>query len=284
MARNGSIILAEDHPRLRRLYDDILTLADFQVSVAADGVEALRLLSIKAPSLMILDIMMPNLNGIETCKQARKIVDPDVPIIFLSALDRAGILRDCLAAGGDDYFIKSDSRTALVERIRLWTRRSRSGGLADRRKKLLAEFTGQLEAEDSTKPKPPGADASNSDLSGMLSFVREALNHAGPRFGGAAEDKFRLAGYAAGTIEYWSKSRGIDEGQSFKYGQAILKALGFVDSEESAETSANYEEISKDAGFGVGKTRGYNDAAQRDRRGGDQVMTGASTTASASTP
>jgi DNA-binding response OmpR family regulator len=93
VANGGLILLAEDDPRLRRIYVDILDAAGFNVLTAGDGVEALRILSKATPRLLILDIMMPNLNGIETCKRARKIIGDDIPIIFLSALDRIDILR-----------------------------------------------------------------------------------------------------------------------------------------------------------------------------------------------
>ena len=72
--------------------------------------------------------------------------------------------------------------------------------------------------------------------------------------------------YVAGTIEYWSESRRIDKAMFFKYYQAILEAIGLVDSTELAETSASYGEISKHAAFGIGKTKGHNDAAHRNRR------------------
>ena len=101
MASGGVIVLAEDDERMKRLYVEALRAAGFNVMAAGDGIEALSLISKVTPRLVILDIMMPRLNGIETCIRARKIIGVNVPILFLSALDRIDILRDCVAAGGD---------------------------------------------------------------------------------------------------------------------------------------------------------------------------------------
>lgn len=136
MASDGMIVLAEDDSRLRKLYVDTLTATGYTVLSADDGVEAIDLLSKVTPKLVLLDIMMPRLNGIETCKRARRIVGDDVPIIFLSTLDRLDVLRDCVNAGADDYMIKSDSLMTMVERIKQWTRRAGKGQLAKRRKQL----------------------------------------------------------------------------------------------------------------------------------------------------
>ena len=136
VASDGMIVLAEDDSRLRKLYVDTLTATGYNVLSAGDGAEAIDLLSKVTPKLVLLDIMMPRLNGIETCKRARRIVGDDVPIIFLSTLDRLDVLRDCVNAGADDYMIKSDSLMTMVERIKQWTRRASKGQLAERRKQM----------------------------------------------------------------------------------------------------------------------------------------------------
>ncbi len=113
MSAASVIIFAEDNPKFRTLYHDLLRAAGYSVLAAADGVQALRLLSTVTPKLILLAIMMPNLSGIETCKRARMIVGDDVPIVFLSAFERLDMLHECVAADGDDYFIKSDCQSAL---------------------------------------------------------------------------------------------------------------------------------------------------------------------------
>ncbi len=144
ISSRGLIVLAEDDVLMRRLYVDTLEEAGFSVLAAADGLEALSLLSRVTPRLVILDIMMPKLNGIETCERARKIIGNDIPILFLSALDQIVILRDCLAAGGDDYLIKSNSIESLIERIHTWRRHAKRQGMHARREKLLQDLNAKL--------------------------------------------------------------------------------------------------------------------------------------------
>ena len=104
------------------------------------------------PKLILLDIMMPNLNGIETCKRARKIVGDDVPIVFLSAFERLDMLHECVAAGGDDYLNKSDSLECMLTRIGHWMRRSGDPKLIERRANILADFTAKATNRTPTTP------------------------------------------------------------------------------------------------------------------------------------
>src|SRR3546814_12005184 len=77
----------------------------------SDGEKAIALLhKVASPQLIILDIMMPRLSGIETCRRMRKMQGQNTcPILFLTALDRPETLLECLLAGGDDYLMKSAS-------------------------------------------------------------------------------------------------------------------------------------------------------------------------------
>ncbi len=274
MASEGLIVLAEDDARVRRLYVEVLGIAGFKVLAAADGIEALRLLSKVTPRLVILDIMMPNLDGIETCKRARKIIGGNIPILFLSALDRINILRDCVAAGGDDYLIKSDSLKFLVDRIKTWLHQVQRQDLIARRKKLLADFSDILDA-----PKPYSSEALPSkgddlDVADLLVQIHEALQYAGPQFGKTPEDKLRLTGYITGIIEFWSETHEVSKDMSEEYLQAILHSTGLVTPADAVETTATYGELSKDTVFRIGRTKGRDDAVQRQSQGPSYHMTG----------
>ena len=145
MATSGVILLAEDDQRLRTLYTDTLEAAGYSVISARDGEEALELLYRVQPKVILLDIMMPRLDGVETCKRARKIVGNEVPIIFLTTLDELDALHECVAAGGDDYLIKSESVITIVERVGRWMQRpQRCKGLAKRREEVLADVTAEV--------------------------------------------------------------------------------------------------------------------------------------------
>jgi CheY-like chemotaxis protein len=279
VANGGLILLAEDDPRLRRIYVDILDAAGFNVLTAGDGLEALRILSKATPRLLILDIMMPNLNGIETCKRARKIIGDDTPIIFLSALDRIDILRDCVAAGGDDYLIKSDSLSALLKRIRLWMSHGQRQNLTTRRKKLLSDVAAQASGAgadgEGADGVPPGlSEEATKEYVGILSLVKEALEHAGPQFGKKPDDKLRLAGYVSGIIEFWAEFNENVESLFQDYLRAILDATEILDREDAAQMVDTLSELSKNPAFVDGKTHGRNDAAQRKLQGGKYTLSG----------
>jgi len=114
---SGLIMVVDDDAKLRRIYNDVLTANGFTVIAAKSGEECLALLHRTVPKVLVLDIMMPDMDGIETCRRARKMVGENVPILFLTAADSMETVRACLEAGGDDYLMKSGSPSAVVERV-----------------------------------------------------------------------------------------------------------------------------------------------------------------------
>ncbi len=284
MASGDIIVLAEDDALMRRLYDDALCVAGFNVKSACDGHEALDIISKVTPRLVLLDIMMPNLNGIETCKRARKIIGSSVPILFLSALDRFDILQGCLAAGGDDYLIKSDSIASLIARIRAWMRPAKRQGLIARRAKLLEDLRNDPDCGSANMFKDRGAPSqeNEADLACLLSLVLEALNAAGPRFGKTPEQKQFLAGYIAGIIESWSAANGAPKDAFLSHLQAIMGATGLISPKDAAETAAAFDDLSKGTIFIKGRTRGRDDAAQRENQGSGHAMRGLADVAASS--
>jgi DNA-binding response OmpR family regulator len=114
---SGLVMVVDDDPNLRRIYHDVLTANGYSVIVAKSGEECLALLHRTMPKVIVLDIMMPEMDGIETCRRARKMVGENVPILFLTAADSMETVRSCLEAGGDDYLMKQGSPTAAVERV-----------------------------------------------------------------------------------------------------------------------------------------------------------------------
>jgi DNA-binding response OmpR family regulator len=118
--RSGLIVLAEDDEKLSKLYCDALGARGYTVIATSTGKEALGMLMSNVPKLLILDIMMPEMDGIETCKKARMILGGGVPILFLTALDDVDAVQRCLQAGGDDFLIKSNSIASLIKRVDFW--------------------------------------------------------------------------------------------------------------------------------------------------------------------
>ncbi|GIO92414.1 response regulator transcription factor [Paenibacillus lactis] len=115
------IMIVEDEKEIADLLKDYLVEEHFEVIVASDGIEAVRLFRETRPQLMILDIMLPHLNGIEVCRTIRS--ESSIPIIMLSAKksDVDKILG--LGIGADDYVVKPFSPGEVIARVRAQLRR-----------------------------------------------------------------------------------------------------------------------------------------------------------------
>ncbi|MFA5183443.1 MAG: response regulator transcription factor [Syntrophales bacterium] len=113
------IILADDHALFRNLMkNSIATIPDFQiVGEASDGFELLELLKKSKPDLVILDITMPNLQGIEAAKEIKKTY-PEIKIMILTMHKSKDHLRSALAAGVEGYLLKEDVFEDLITAIR----------------------------------------------------------------------------------------------------------------------------------------------------------------------
>ena len=274
MPRSSTILFAEDDRRLRRLYSDALEASGYNVLSAVDGTEALELLHAVRPTVILLDIMMPNLNGIETCKRARKMVGSEVPIIFLTALDQLDTLRECIAAGGDDYIMKSESVATIVERVRYWTRpQPRRKGLAARRDEMLASVAAEV---DRTAAAAVLTSETDESVREIAEFLCEARAQASVEFGRTVKEKLYLLGYATGVVEHWAQRRGTLEDRFFDYLSAVLREAGFLADDEVFEMVSEFDEISADTSFGIARAHGRNDPVQRQSKGKDYFPIGLS--------
>jgi CheY-like chemotaxis protein len=91
---------------------------------AASGAECLDLVHRVKPSLILLDIQMPTMDGIETCRRLRETTNMrNTPIVFLTAMKTQGDLSAGVAAGGNDFIIKPFDQKHLLERVRHWAGR-----------------------------------------------------------------------------------------------------------------------------------------------------------------
>lgn len=115
------ILLIDDDPHLRDVIRFALTREGFAVIEAADGSQGLALAASAAPDLILLDVMMPELDGTEVCRRLRR--DSRVPIIFLSSRDDEIDRVLGLELGGDDYIGKPFSPRELVARVKAVLRR-----------------------------------------------------------------------------------------------------------------------------------------------------------------
>jgi len=144
------ILVVDDEPKIARLARDYLEKNGFRVVTAADGQSALTIARREKPDLVILDLMLPQIDGREVCRILRR--ESDVPIIMLTALSEEIDQVTGLEIGADDYITKPFSVRALVARARALLRRTRgdvkapglirSGGLQIDPEKHLVTFHG----------------------------------------------------------------------------------------------------------------------------------------------
>lgn len=128
-----TVLLVEDEPAQREVLAYNLEAEGFQVSRAENGEEALMLVDEGAPDLIVLDWMLPNVSGIEVCRQLKTRSDTrGVPIIMLSARSEEVDRVRGLETGADDYVVKPYSVVELMARVRAQLRRTRPSTVGER--------------------------------------------------------------------------------------------------------------------------------------------------------
>jgi two-component system copper resistance phosphate regulon response regulator CusR len=118
-----AILLVEDEPNVVSVIKRGLAEHNFEVSVATNGLTGLQMALDYSFDLIILDVMLPQLDGIQICKQVRQH-KPDVPILMLTALDSTENIVTGLDSGADDYLAKPFQMMELVARLKTLLRRS----------------------------------------------------------------------------------------------------------------------------------------------------------------
>ena len=121
-------LVVEDEQRLRELVRGYLEREGFIVLTAADGITALDLARLHAPDLVVLDLMLPGLDGLEVCRRLRTFSDAYVIMVTAKAEEIDRIVG--LEVGADDYLTKPFSPRELIARVRAMLRRPRHGGAA----------------------------------------------------------------------------------------------------------------------------------------------------------
>jgi CheY-like chemotaxis protein len=130
----ATILVAEDDDDNRLVMKMLLELRGYRVVVAANGLETLDVAARERPDLILMDLRMPQLNGLAATRQLRQHSDAHlrcVPIIALSAYDPAQQRNVALAAGCDEYAIKPINYDLLEQLIKDLLRRSQSGALRE---------------------------------------------------------------------------------------------------------------------------------------------------------
>ncbi len=119
---NETILVVDDEPKIVQLARDYLEKSGFKVLTSGDGQQALAITRQEHPDLIVLDLMLPGMDGLDVCRAIRR--ESDVPIIMLTARAEETDQLIGLELGADDYITKPFSPRALVARVRALLRRA----------------------------------------------------------------------------------------------------------------------------------------------------------------
>jgi two-component system KDP operon response regulator KdpE len=125
MQTRPHILIVDDEPQITRVLRTTLSTQGYDIRIASDGEMALEIVKDFTPDLVITDLAMPNMNGIELCRNLRRM--SEVPILVLSVRGEERSKVEALDSGADDYITKPFSTGELLARIRAVLRRSRPG-------------------------------------------------------------------------------------------------------------------------------------------------------------
>ncbi len=269
-----TIVLAEDDRELRCLYTDYLSVHGFNVMAAANGLEALSLLHRVQPRLVLLDIMMPELNGIETCRQARGIIDYKTPIVFLTALDYADHLKAGLEAGGDDYILKTSQLKVILERVKFWTGPFARSMSEQRRKKAIEEVRAIVKTQYSAAGACVLKDAFDKRAYDLSRFLERAIAAAGSDFGNTSEQRLFFVGYVAGVVDFELGGNGSLQPRFLKYMRGALLSGGVMNKSQVKETMDTLDKLTTSEPVKKGWANGHRDKGATDAVGPDFVPSG----------
>lgn len=150
----SKILIVDDEPSARDTVEALLLKEDYQLEFAKDGYEALKIAETVQPDLILLDVMMPGMNGFEVCRRIRATPTlAEVPIIMVTALDDRSSLLLGIEAGADDFLSKPIDRQELRLRVRTIIRLNRYRTLVKQRENLRAMAEHVITAQEQERKR-----------------------------------------------------------------------------------------------------------------------------------
>jgi len=138
------VLVVDDEPAVRSALERALKLEGYDVDLAEDGADALHRLALNAPDAIVLDVLMPRVDGLEVCRRLRQ-ADDATPVLMLTARDAVSDRVAGLDAGADDYLVKPFALEELFARLRALLRRTTNGSATQLRFADLTMDTGTRE-------------------------------------------------------------------------------------------------------------------------------------------
>ena len=273
---SGLIIIAEDNITQRKLYSEFLESRGFTVVTANNGHDALALLQTLKPKVLILDIMMPEMDGIETCRRVREQLGSGLPIVFLTAADELDRLDECMRAGGNDYLIKTASLNHILARISYWARPTSIWSNEHRREQALVAVKKAVieEVAGGQKQRIELTSKTDDTVRQMSEFVMAAQTQAPSGFGATIEQKLYLLGYVTGVVDHWAKLKLSMRPRYLDYLRSVLKETAILGAREIEKMMDAYEELADQTIFRIAWERGQRESDEAVVKGSEFVAKG----------
>ena len=256
---SGLIIVVDDEPSFRKLYSDFLSVHGYSVMTAKSGAEGMQLLLNCTPKVLILDISMPGMDGIETCKQIRRIHGNDMPVLFLTSFNDIDKLRDCLHAGGDDYLIKSDKLDSILERVRFWSAAPNRQEARQRRTEVMREVDNTIDRIDREANESNGVDPEIDKMSRLIAAAQTLAEEANLT---GRDHKLYVFGYAAGIVSHCADSQLGVKARYLDYLWAALSGSFLLKREDIREAMENFNRLSAEPLFMMARKRARADCRE----------------------
>ena len=199
------ILVVDDQPANIQVVGSVLGKLGHEIIPASDGPTALKRLALRVPDLILLDLLMPEMDGCEVCRRIHQNLDwKDIPVIFLSAADDKDFIVRALESGGVDYITKPFNQAELVSRVRtqlaLKAARDRLAQLAEDKDELIGILAHDLK----------------SHLGGMqmsAQLLRDRLaSQSDDRTQQLAENILRSSGQVLGFVKEYLANAAADHG------------------------------------------------------------------------
>jgi DNA-binding response OmpR family regulator len=223
------VLVVEDDREIRDVVAQILELAGYRVDTAADGVAGLARIERGAVDLVVLDLMLPMLDGLELCRRIRSQRDGVyLPVIMLTALDEPSQRHTGFAAGADDYLSKPFDADDLLDRVNVWVHvRQRLQATHER---LLAEQQRTRElAERVARDEAVMAMArtASDQLNQPLTVLLGLLELRQAQHGSVADTDVLLARLEKAADELAARTRAL--GHAVRYETRDIAGIRFID-------------------------------------------------------
>lgn len=206
---SARILVVDDQPANIQILGAVLGRLGCEIIPASDGVTALKRVALRMPDLILLDLLMPQMDGCEVCRQLKANPDwKDIPVIFLSAADDKDLIVRALDSGGVDYITKPFNQAELISRVRtqlaLKTARDRLKQLAEDKDELLGILAHDL------KNYLGGINMSAALMLGQIKRFNDE------RMVQLADNILRSSGLAMAFVKEFLANSATDHGFTFK--------------------------------------------------------------------